>query len=219
VIPAAVLFDFDGTLADSEPLISESLLHAMRMHGYDVTPQEVRAIFGPPLDEMVRLLAGPIGAEKAQAIRDTYFQHYNGVQLPRIRPIAGAEALLDALDAHGVRKALVTNKVEASAHRQLAAMHWERRFDVVVGADTTAHPKPAPDPALFALDQLGVPATQAAFVGDQEPDIACGLAAHVSQVIALALGRSAASLDSAGATHVVTSLNEVRMLLLQESGA
>lgn len=215
MIPSAVLFDFDGTLADSEPLITESMVVALGQHGHEVTAERVRHVFGPPFDVMVRQLAGAIADEELAAIRASYFEDYNGRQLPRIQPVDGADELLDALHAHGVAMALVTNKLEASAHRQLAAMHWEGRFALVVGADSTGLPKPAADPALFALERLGVPPERAAFVGDQDPDVACGLAAGIPMVVGVALGRSAESLAAAGATHVARDLREVRTLLLE----
>lgn len=209
----AVLFDFDGTLADSEPLITGSLVHALRAHGHAVTEERVRHVFGPPLDVMVRELAGHLSVEAVDAIRVTYFEHFND-RLSLIQPVEGATELLDALAAAGIPFAMVTNKVEASAHRQLSSMRWGGRFEVVVGADTVHSAKPAPDPALHALARLHVDATDAAFVGDQEPDIACGLAAGCGMVIGLALGRPAETLAAAGATHVARDLFEVRQLLL-----
>lgn len=210
----AVLFDFDGTLADSEPLITGSLVHALRAHGHEVTEERVRHVFGPPFDVMVRELAGQVTIAEIDAIRTTYFEHYNGVQLPRIQPIDGATELLDALAAAGIALGMVTNKVEASALRQLASMRWDDRFTVVVGADTVHSAKPSPDPALHALVRLHVEPSDAAFVGDQEPDIACGLAAGCAMVIGLAIGRPAEMLAAAGATHVARDLFEVRQLLL-----
>ncbi len=216
--PQAVLFDFDGTLADSEPLITESMVVALRAHGHDVTTERVRHVFGPPFAVMVRMLAGDVSDQQLEAIGATYFEDYNNRQLPRIQPIPGAVDLLDALEAHDIRKALVTNKIEVSAGRQLAAMHWEGRFEVVVGADTVGLPKPAADPALHALERLGVAAQVAAFVGDQEPDVACGLAAGIPVVVGLAFGRSAETLAAAGATHIANDLYEVRRMLLDGAG-
>ncbi len=215
----AVLFDFDGTLADSEPLITGSLVHALRAHGHEVTEERVRHVFGPPFDVMVRELAGHVTSVEVDAIRATYFEHYNSVQLPRIQPVEGATELLDALAEAGVALAMVTNKIEASAQRQLAAMRWDGRFAVVVGADTVHSAKPAPDPALHALARLHIDPSDAAFVGDQEPDVACGLAAGCAMVIGLALGRPAETLAAAGATHVARDLHEVRQLLLGGTGA
>lgn len=218
MIPSAVLFDFDGTLADSEPLITESMVVALGRHGYEVTAERVQQIFGPPLDTMLRMLVSDLSDDEVEAIRTSYFADYNGRQLPRIQSIDGANELLDALDAHHVALALVTNKFEASAHRQLEAMHWEGRFALVVGADTTSLPKPAAEPALYALERLGVAPAQAAFVGDQDPDVACGLAAGIPMVVGVAFGRSAESLAAAGATHVARDLHEVRALLLDGAG-
>lgn len=212
-----MLFDFDGTLADSEPVITASLVHALGTHGHAVTKERVRHIFGPPLPVMVRALAGDLPDAEVAAISDAYFSHFNS-RLSLIDPIDGAAELLDALAAAGVAVAMVTNKVEASAQRQLAAMGWGDRFEVVVGADTVGLPKPAADPALHALARLRVQASEAAFVGDQEPDVACGLAAGCAMVVGVAFGRPAETLAAAGATHVARDLHEVRQLLLDGMG-
>jgi len=214
----AVLFDFDGTLADSEPLITGSLIHALGVHGYQVSVERVRHIFGPPLPVMVRALAGDLTDAEVAAISDSYFAHFNA-RLSLIEPIEGAAELLNALAEAGVAVAMVTNKVEASARRQLAAMRWDGRFEVVVGADTVGLPKPAADPALHALARLRVAPSDAAFVGDQDPDIACGLAAGCAKVVGVAFGRPAETLAAAGATHVARDLHEVRQLLLGGTGA
>lgn len=214
----AVLFDFDGTLADSEPLITASLIHALGTRGHVVTEERVRHIFGPPLPVMVRALAGDLGDAEVASIADAYFEHFNA-RLSLIQPIEGAADLLDALAGAGVPVAMVTNKVEASARRQLAAMRWDDRFEVVVGADTVGRAKPAADPAVHALARLGVEASDAAFVGDQDPDVGCGLAAGCGMVIGVAFGRPAEMLAAAGATHVARDLHEVRQLLLDGTGA
>jgi HAD superfamily hydrolase (TIGR01549 family) len=213
-LPAAVLFDFDGTLADSEPLITASLIHALGTEGFTVTAAEVRNIFGAPLEQMVPLLTGPLSPTQGERIRVAYFAHFNE-QLPRIQPVPGAVALLDALAARAIPLAIVTNKVQASAARQLAVLGWASRFAVVVGADSTPRPKPAPDPALLALQRLDVGARTVAYVGDQVPDMACAAAAGIPMVIGLAFSRAPETLAAAGATYVARSLEEVEAVLLR----
>jgi HAD superfamily hydrolase (TIGR01509 family) len=211
----AVLFDFDGTLADSEPLITASLIHALETEGFHVTAEQVRGVFGPPLLEMVRLLAGTLPEAQQARIRTTYFDNYNTYQLPNIKPLPGAIELLDALATRQIPIAMVTNKVEASAVLQLAALGWEGRFPIVIGADSVALPKPAPDAALLALQRLEVPVDHAAFVGDQEPDMECAVAAGIPVIIGLAHARAAETLAASGATYVAGSLAEVEAILLR----
>jgi HAD superfamily hydrolase (TIGR01509 family) len=214
-LPRAVLFDFDGTLADSEPLITASLIHALGTEGFHVTAEQVRGVFGPPLLEMVRLLAGTLPEEQQARLRTAYFDDYNTYQLPNIKPLPGAIELLDALAARQIPLGMVTNKFEASAAAQLAALGWQDRFPVVIGAESVALPKPAPDAALAALARLNVSAEEAAFVGDQEPDMECAVAAGIPVVIGLAHARAAETLAASGATYVAGSLAEVEAILLR----
>jgi phosphoglycolate phosphatase len=191
------------------------LIHALGTEGFHVTAEQVRGVFGPPLVEMVRQLAGDLAAEQLERIRAAYFDNYNVYQLPNIKPLPGANDLLDALAGRQIPVGMVTNKVEASAARQLAALGWAERFAVVIGADSGVLAKPAPDPALLALSRLGVLPDEAAFVGDQEPDMECAVAAGIPMVIGLAHARAAETLAASGATYVAGSLSEVEAILLR----
>ena len=194
----AVLFDCDGTLAEG---------------GFTVTPDQIREVFGIPLPEMIETLVGPISADQVERLRERYFVH----AVPRradVRPLAGADALLDALTARGIPFGMVTNKIEASTAVQIAQFGWEGRFAAVVCADSVPNAKPAPDPAIEALRRLGVTAGRAAFVGDTESDTACAREAGIPVIIGLTGTRSAAHLLAAGATHTVDALDQVLPLLL-----
>ncbi|MBM4415472.1 MAG: HAD family hydrolase, partial [Chloroflexi bacterium] len=168
VPPRAVLFDLDGTLADSEAPIAKCIAAALADHGYTIAVPAVVDVLGPPLRGMVELLVGAVDDATHERIRAAYFRHYHR-ELPHIQPLPGALALLDALAAAGVVLACVTNKVEAGAFAQLDAMGLTARFATVVGADSASAPKPAPEPALAALARLdGASPAAAAFVGDRE---------------------------------------------------
>lgn len=209
----AVLFDCDGTLADSDPMITASLVDALRDLGYTTTAKAVRTVIGPPLSEMAEALVGPLTAEQHTQLHERYFAHAVP-RRPEVRPIAGAQALLDALRARGIRLAMVTNKVEASTAAQLKQFGWEDVFAVVVAADSVSNPKPAPDPAIEALRRLGVAPGDAAFVGDTESDTSCACDAGIPLIIGLVGTRDAATLRANGATHAVNSLDEVLPLLI-----
>ena len=213
--PAAVLFDFDGTLADSEPLITAAMIYALGTEGFTVTAGQVREVFGPPFHEMAQLLVGALSEQQIERLRTAYSENYRAEQLPRVRPIPGAAGLLDALDRCGIPFALVTNKSVASAEEQLAHLGWSSRFAHVIGWDLVPRPKPAPDAALLALHRLGVTAERAAYVGDQTPDMECATGAGIPVIIGLAHARGADSLAAAGATYVAGTLTEVEAMLLR----
>lgn len=208
----AVLFDLDGTLVDSEPLIAAALAETLGRHGVAFDPSTVGRVVGPPMTVMIERIAGVSPAEAA-ALFEEYVECYLVRHAPRTQPLEGAVALLDALAAASVPLALVTNKHVASAHAVLGYLGWSERFGAVVGADNAPRVKPDAAHALEAARLLGVGAAEAALVGDLDVDMACGAAAGLARVIGLANGVTPESLRAAGATHVATSLAEVGALL------
>lgn len=210
----AALFDLDGTLADSEALIADGIRLALAEHGYEVTFQRVMDILGPPMTEMVPILVGPVGPEEYASIRAAYVRNYHEAQLPNIQPLPGAPELLDALEAAGVPFAVVTNKIEEGAYEQLDAMGWTKRFAAVIGADSAARAKPFADPALLALERLGIAAEDAAFLGDTSADMECAVAAGIPVRIGIVHSRSPELMRAAGATHLARHLDEAAAVLL-----
>ena len=210
----AVLLDCDGTLADSEPMITASIIDMLADEGFTVTIEQVREVFGPPLPEMIELLTGePLTPERAERMRARYWVHA-GPRRADVRPMAGAQTLLEALAERGIPLGMVTNKTEASTAIQLEQFGWQDRFGAVVCADSVPNAKPAPDPAIEALRRLGVAIEHAAFVGDTESDTVCARDAGIPLIIGLTGTRDAVTLRANGATHIVDSLDEVLPLLL-----
>jgi phosphoglycolate phosphatase len=171
-------------------------------------------ILGPPMTEMVPMLVGPVSTDEYKRIRASYDRNYHEVQLPSIPPLPGAVALLDALRARGIPLAVVTNKIERGAHEQIAAMGWTDRFEAIVGADSAARSKPYPEPALLALERLGMAPEDAAFVGDTGADMECATAAGIPVRIGIVRVRTPEAMRAAGATHCAAHLDEAAPVLL-----
>ena len=212
-LPAAVLFDLDGTLLDSLGSMATALGEVLASRGRATPAERVVAAFGLPLEleEVIARVGVPPeeAAEVEAAYRDLYYSSY--VHLAR--PLPGAEDLIERLTGASVPLALITNRREESAHHALHARGWTEQFPVVVGSDTAEEMKPHPAPALYALAALGVAARQAAFVGDTAEDMACARDAGIATVVGLTHARSAGELRAAGATHVAADLAEVAALL------
>lgn len=209
----AALFDLDGTLVDSLATIAEATVEAFARHGHQVTPEQILPRIGPPMEVVALEVTGASPAE-AQAMYKTYQDLYYTEYIQHTPPHVGAHELVDALAAAGVALGVVTNKNEFGGRLMVTVQHWEGRFGSIVGRDTAAHSKPHADPALFALEALGVAPSEAAFVGDTEFDMNCGRAAGMAYVIGITGARTAEHLRAEGATHVVDTLAEVGTLLL-----
>lgn len=181
--PAAVLFDLDGTLVDSIPLILGAMRHAFRGRARAPTDAEWVATLGRPLRSQ---LGDWVESEAevdalAGAYREFQLAHHDAL----MRPYDGVVAAVHALRAAGHGLAIVTSKGEVMARRALAWAGIEGHFSLVVGLEATVRHKPNPDPVVFACERLGQPASEAWFVGDSPFDMQAGNAAGARTCAAL----------------------------------
>ncbi len=208
----SVIFDLDGTLADTEPLVIGCMLETINAHGHPVDEALLLKYIGPPLPVMLYNMLG-IDAEQAQPIYFDYLRRYEETYMPRTRPLPGAETLLDALCEADVPMAVVTNKREDAGRKTVELLGWTDRFQTIIGADTASDPKPHAAPLLHALDILNGEPESAVIVGDTESDMGAGKNAGFAGVIGIVGLRDADFLISQGATATATDLPEVQELL------
>jgi pyrophosphatase PpaX len=170
-----VLFDLDGTLIDSGPIILASMRHATRtVLGREIAYEELAAtVGGQGLVSQMRAL----DPDRVDELVEVYKEHND----PLHETLEAFEGFLDVLPrlrAEGRRLGIVT----AKRHRtvQLALDRFPdlaEQFEVVVGYEDTERHKPAPDPVRAALDRLEASAGDAAYVGDSPFDIQAAKAA------------------------------------------
>ena len=172
------LFDLDGTLIDSIPLIVESFRHTVVAHGRPLPPDEafIRGI-GTPLDDQLREFA--VDEEQVAAMRETYSRYYIDNHNASVRAFAGVLEALTTLKAQGIKLGIITSKKRVGALRAIRHCELEPLLDIIVGADDTHKNKPDPEPVQHALTQLSVEASETFFVGDSPHDMAAGKAAGV----------------------------------------
>ena len=172
---STILWDMDGTLVDSVPLIVESFRHTVREHTGLTLPDEVFiAGIGMPLSEQLRTFSRD--EAQCESMREMYSRYYVKNAL-RVKPFEGIEALLRTLKSRGFKQGIVTSKSRAGLDRVLKQFSWEALFDVTVGADEVTLGKPHPEPVLLALKTLGVEPEKSWMVGDSPHDLEAGRAA------------------------------------------
>jgi len=211
----AVLYDFDGTLADSTDLIMRCYRHTMATHLGSVPPDEDwLSGFGMTLESQLGRFAR--STDEALAMLDTYRDYQNTIHDDLLRPFPGAAETVAELDRRGYRLAIVTSKHRRAAMRGIELCGIVSHFDVIVTPEDVREPKPHPEPVLFALDKLGVRAEEALFVGDSPHDVAAGRAAGTRTAAALwgPFGREA--LERAGPDALLHAQHDV--LSLVEAG-
>ena len=210
----SVIFDLDGTLADTEPLVLGCMLETINAHGHSVDEELLLKYIGPPLPVMLYNMLG-LNLEQAQPIYMDYLRRYEETYMPRTRPLPGAEALLDALCEAEVPLAVVTNKREDAGRKTVELLDWTDRFRTIIGADTASDPKPHAAPLLHALEILEGEPESAVMVGDTESDMGAGRNAKFAGVIGIVGLRDDAYLRRYGATHTVSGLPGVQELLFE----
>ena len=180
----AVLYDFDGTLADSTELIMQCYRHTMRTHrGLCPPDEEWLSGFGRPLEsQMVRFARDPAEVE---AMLDTYRIYQEELTDALMRPFPGAVETVAELERRGYRLAIVTSRRRRATLRGMELCGLVSHFDVIVTPEDVTEAKPHPEPVLFALEKLGVAPGEALFVGDSPHDVAAGRAAGTRTAAAL----------------------------------
>ena len=167
--PAAVLWDMDGTLVDSEPQWDVSMEATARDLGGTFSARARAAVLGADIATSVRVLLDDVGhpvtPELVASTTETLLAHTAALFRRGVVWRPGAREALAAVRAAGVPTALVTNSARRLTELVLDGIGREF-FDVTVCGDEVAAPKPAPDPYLRAAALLGVPVTACVAVED-----------------------------------------------------
>jgi phosphoglycolate phosphatase len=182
----AVLFDLDGTLADSAGDLAGAVNRIRHDRGLPAVP--VSAL-RPHASAGARGLLhagmgiGP-GDDEYVALRDRFLAYYAAMLADTTTLFDGVCALLDALDARRMPWGIVTNKADRYTRPLVEALGLATRAAAIISGDTTAHAKPHPAPLLHAAGVLAVPAPQCVYVGDDLRDVIAGNAAGMATIVA-----------------------------------
>jgi len=193
-----VLWDLDGTLTDSVRFVVDTANRVIEAHGG--TPlefEQVGAMTGLPLAEILRLAWPDLTADDASTYVREYREIYNNEIIPATRLFRGARATLHAFHQSGLLQATVTGKRAADCERILRGLRIRAEIDVYLGGDSVARHKPAPDLALEAARRLETAPAECAVVGDAPADIEMANAAGM-QSIQVGWGFAGKRLEGAG---------------------
>lgn len=188
-----LIFDWDGTLADSISRIVEAMHGASERAGYPLCSDDaVKGIIGLALPEAISVLYPQLIESEVAVFRQHYADIYMALDDQPSPLFPGVTEALDAFRAEGYRLAVATGKARRGLDRVLRANGWENFFDITRAADET---RGKPDPLMLQeiLDHCQVPASRALMIGDSSFDL---LMARNAGMHSVAVGYGAMSLET-----------------------
>jgi phosphoglycolate phosphatase len=207
----AVLFDFDGTLADSYAAITASINHLRAHIGLPALEESnVRGHVGQGLGHLLEMTVPGMDVETGTTL---YRAHHPSVMQSGTRLLPGARALVDFLGERGARQAVCSNKPVVYTKELVHYLKLERWLELVLGPEDVPRIKPAPDMVHKALEHFRIKREDALYIGDMTIDIETARAAGVP-VWVVATGSSQRDvLEAARPDRLLGSLHEACTLL------
>ncbi|MDR2925344.1 MAG: phosphoglycolate phosphatase [Azoarcus sp.] len=180
--PKAILFDLDGTLLDTVADLAEAANAMLTELGRPALGEELlRSFLGKGVHDLIqRCLAesGEPSAAETDAAREIFRRQYLRVSGQSTRAYPGVPELLAALEARGMKMAVVTNKSAVFTLPLLERFGFSRYFGAVVCGDTLPTRKPDPAMICHACDLLGVRPEESLMIGDSSNDSLAARAAN-----------------------------------------
>lgn len=211
----AVLFDFDGTLADTLPLsITAFETVFSKYDNREVTHEDVVAMFGPTEDDIIaRNFKNRDLVPKAI---EEYYALYRQGHYGAIRHDPAINELLKQLKAREKKIGVVTGKSRVSFQISSEALRLSEYFDLTITGDDVEKPKPDPEGILKALHRLGVEKRFAVFLGDSNADIRAGKAAGIRTFGVQWLSMSQSPVFDVAPDRIFRNISELLELIQNE---
>lgn len=214
-----VVWDFDGTLADTRPLIEAGMRHALDRLGLPHTHMAAwLECVGLPVEAGIERTFGPLGLTVAEVL--PAYRSFGHVEheASLIRPFEGMEALVRDLKGRGIGQAIATSKRRLPLERQLVLFGWTDLFDPIVTPDEVAQGKPHPESLELIQRLTGLGAADLLMVGDTAFDLGMAQAAGVASVAVTHGFASADSLLAYGPRACAPDTPALRDILLAYVG-
>ena len=176
-----VVFDFDGTIADTNQLIIGSWQAVFRARtGNEGDISDILSTFGEPLYYTMEKMFPDYDVEESVDIYRSYQQE---IFLDEIGIFPGIKELIVELKERGYKVGIATSRLRESTLRGLKKFELEDYIDALVTVEDTDKHKPDPEPALICLEKLGSTSDESIMVGDSAYDMGCGKNAGMTTVL------------------------------------
>ena len=210
---AVLLFDLDGTLADTNPDLHAAMNHILGQHGLTPLPQDrVRHLIGGGAAMILQRGFAEHGitlskADMAAATEEFVLWYDRNID-HGTRIFDNLMPILDRARAQNIKMGVVTNKREGLAAKLLFRLNLQAYFDVLVGGDSLATRKPEPEMVLTAMTRLGGTARNTVLLGDSEADTGAARAAGV-KCVCVSFGYRRIPLEELGADAIIDDYAEL----------
>lgn len=175
-----VIFDLDGTLANSEELIINSFQHIYRtFKGHEVSKNHIKKTFGEILEKVIRTEFDEDYQVVVNAYREFHYKHFERY----MKLYDGAKDIIEELYMNNYTLGIVTSRLGNTAMKILDMYDITQYFTSIITADMCVNHKPHPGPLLKCLDEIGGEKSETIFIGDTVYDLECAKNAGIRSVL------------------------------------
>ena len=209
-----ILFDFDGTLADSYRAIAASMNHVRAARGLPpLSVDEVRVNVGRGLPYLLQHCVPGTDLERDAQL---YRQHHPSVLETGTDLLPGAQDTLQELHRLGIKLGICSNKPVAFTRTLVRLLQIEPFLSQVIGPEDVEAPKPAPFMLLEALRRFNVPADEAVYVGDMSVDVQTARGANMKVWIVPTGSETREQVEAAKPDRILDRLGDIILLLQRD---
>lgn len=207
-----IIFDFDGTLADSTAGICATYRHTLNVLGIEgISDDTIISTIGLPLVDAFRVT---VPEENLQEAVDIYHEAFPEIAFRTIHTFEGVKKMLKTLYDSGVKMAIATSRGNDSLFALTKSTGIDEFFALKCGWECAPRPKPAPDPVLHILNELSFTAEETIVIGDAVYDIQMGNSAGC-QTCAVTWGaQSREKLLTSGPTFIVDKVEDIISIVI-----
>lgn len=208
-----VIFDMDGVLADSEPVILAAATAALKEYGVDCVPEDFIPFVGAGEDRYIGGVAEKYGLTFLPEMKARTYDIYDVIVSEKLHRFDGAATCLEELKRRGARLALASAADRRKVCSTLAAAGIEQSlFEVVLTGEDVTRKKPSPDIYILAGQRLGLAPAECVVIEDAINGVKSAVAAQMSAV-GVATSFSPEQLIAAGAGSVVEHIGRLASYL------
>lgn len=213
--PQLVVFDFDGTLAETRAAVATTVNAALAAHGWPrLAPEVVHGMMGLPLARCFEVAIPPYKrpVDVGPMVR-WYQEHFVTLGAPLVEALPGAAAAVQAARDAGLAVGLATSREASTLRPLLAALGLEKGWATVVTCDRVTHGKPHPEALHLAMAEAGAAPDRTWMIGDTTWDVEMAVAAGVRPIGVTGGSHGREELVRAGAVEVLDGTGGLVALL------